>query len=64
MKMKNESTSNKTIALNNRNIQKKRLYGMTIEQYKEGLEIHSKCFNQIKNEYLKNSHAFGFNCKS
>ncbi|MBO9583740.1 MAG: hypothetical protein J7574_06230 [Flavobacterium sp.] len=25
------------------------LYGMTLEQYKEGLEIHSKCFDQIRN---------------
>lgn len=24
------------------------LYGMTLEQYEEGLEIHSKCFDQIK----------------
>ncbi|WP_125722813.1 hypothetical protein [Flavobacterium ustbae] len=26
-------------------------YGMSLEQYKEGLEIHSKCFNQMK--YVK-----------
>lgn len=25
------------------------LYGMTFEQYKEGLEIHLKCFNQMEN---------------
>ncbi len=25
------------------------LYGMSLEQYQEGLEIHSKCFNQMKN---------------
>ena len=25
------------------------LYGMSAEQYKEGLEIHSKCFNQMEN---------------
>lgn len=24
------------------------LYGMTLEQYKEGLEIHSQCFNQLE----------------
>jgi hypothetical protein len=24
------------------------LYGMTIEEYKKGVEIHSKCFDQIK----------------
>ncbi|MFD2942066.1 hypothetical protein [Flavobacterium notoginsengisoli] len=24
------------------------LYGMTLEEYKEGAEIHSKCFDQIK----------------
>ncbi|MDQ6530108.1 hypothetical protein [Flavobacterium sp. LHD-85] len=24
------------------------LYGMTIEQYKEGLEIHIHCFNQLE----------------
>jgi len=24
------------------------LYGMSLEQYKEGLEIHSKCFSQIE----------------
>ncbi|HEY1196762.1 hypothetical protein [Flavobacterium sp.] len=24
------------------------LYGMTVEEYKEGVEIHSKCFDQIK----------------
>ncbi|MBL0738309.1 hypothetical protein JI750_15540 [Flavobacterium sp. GN10] len=24
------------------------LYGMSLEQYKEGLEIHSKCFNQME----------------
>lgn len=25
------------------------LYGMTLEEYQEGIEIHSKCFDQIKN---------------
>ncbi|MHC0447818.1 hypothetical protein ACWA1F_20595 [Flavobacterium sp. 3-218] len=25
------------------------LYGMSAEQYREGLEIHSKCFSQMKN---------------
>ncbi|RYJ41071.1 MULTISPECIES: hypothetical protein [Flavobacterium] len=25
-----------------------RLYGMSLEQYKEGLEIHCKCFNQME----------------
>ncbi|WP_294965729.1 hypothetical protein [uncultured Flavobacterium sp.] len=24
------------------------LYGMSLEEYKEGLEIHSQCFNQMK----------------
>jgi len=24
------------------------LYGMTLEQYQEGMEIHSKCFNQLE----------------
>lgn len=24
------------------------LYGMSLEQYEEGLEIHSKCFSQIE----------------
>jgi hypothetical protein len=24
------------------------LYGMSIEQYNEGLEIHSKCFSQLE----------------
>ncbi|MXO07195.1 hypothetical protein [Flavobacterium sp. HBTb2-11-1] len=25
------------------------LYGMSLEQYIEGLEIHSRCFNQMEN---------------
>ena len=25
-----------------------RLYGMSLEQYKEGVEIHYKCFNQME----------------
>ncbi|WP_433764240.1 hypothetical protein [Flavobacterium ginsenosidimutans] len=24
------------------------LYGMTLEQYKEGVEIHSRCFGQLE----------------
>ncbi len=24
------------------------LYGMTLEQYKEGAEIHSRCFGQLE----------------
>ncbi|WP_289661582.1 hypothetical protein [Flavobacterium panacagri] len=24
------------------------LYGMTLEEYKEGAKIHSKCFGQLK----------------
>lgn len=24
------------------------LYGMTLEQYQEGIEIHSKCFSQLE----------------
>lgn len=25
------------------------LYGMTLEQYQEGTEIHSRCFDQLQN---------------
>ncbi len=24
------------------------MYGMTIEQYQEGMEIHSKCFSELE----------------
>ncbi|KAF2078761.1 hypothetical protein [Flavobacterium sharifuzzamanii] len=37
------SSSNETNLENTPN-----LYGMSLEQYKEGLEIHSRCFNQIE----------------
>ncbi|MBB4802492.1 hypothetical protein HNP37_002565 [Flavobacterium nitrogenifigens] len=25
------------------------LYGMSLEEYQEGMEIHSKCFDQLQN---------------
>ncbi|MET3025809.1 hypothetical protein ABXT06_03955 [Flavobacterium sp. UW10123] len=37
------SSSNETSLENTPN-----LYGMSLEQYREGLEIHSRCFNQMK----------------
>ncbi|KAF2340851.1 hypothetical protein [Flavobacterium tistrianum] len=37
------------ISLNENNLENiPNLYGMSLEQYKEGLEIHSRCFNQME----------------
>ena len=39
-----ETSSSNKINLENTSF----LYGMTLEQYQEGLEIHIQCFNQLE----------------
>lgn len=40
---------NQTKSINSISLSKiPHLYGMTIEEYKEGVAIHSRCFDQIK----------------
>jgi len=49
-KNENESPSkkNKMKPITKRNLKKNLLYGMTPEQYHEGIEVHCKCFETVE----------------
>ncbi|AWK06794.1 hypothetical protein HYN56_22205 [Flavobacterium crocinum] len=44
-----KNRQNQTKSINSTSFSKiPHLYGMTLEEYKEGVAIHSRCFDQIK----------------